>query len=445
MATYKVIQDIEAEDKLIGPLTLRQFIYAGIACVAGYLSFISISKGFPYPILILAPIFITAGFFAFPWKGEQPTEVWALAKIRFLLKPRRRIWDQSGVKELVTITAPKQVQTEFTNGLSQNEVHNRLKALADTIDSRGWAIKNSNVNMYNQPALVMAEPTSDRLLGPSSLPQEVEAAEVLASDDMLDEQNNRVAQQVDNMIEASAKAHRQKIVDSLNQPDPPKIPTPPAPPAPPANNYWFLNQAGQSASVPNDMVTFNTQVVTPGAPLNNSTATTPNSGPGAPTGQAGDLPDEQQLVETLEKHKRELPMAAYYGHLHTIQPLSAQQKPGQQGAPPVQAPGNTGNIPVPADSTSPGNPAWMPMGNPNPQASAPPMIPQSPQGMMQSSAATDMPGSASPATQQAQPVTPAQQAAILQLASNDDLNVATIAREAQRSGLSDGEVVIKLH
>ncbi len=28
MATYKVLQDIEAEDKLLGPLTLKQFIFA---------------------------------------------------------------------------------------------------------------------------------------------------------------------------------------------------------------------------------------------------------------------------------------------------------------------------------------------------------------------------------------------------------------------------------
>ena len=31
MAVYKVIQDIEAEDKLLGPLTLKQFIFAVIA------------------------------------------------------------------------------------------------------------------------------------------------------------------------------------------------------------------------------------------------------------------------------------------------------------------------------------------------------------------------------------------------------------------------------
>jgi hypothetical protein len=41
-------------------------------------------------------------------------------------------------------------------------------------------------------------------------------------------------------------------------------------------------------------------------------------------------------------------------------------------------------------------------------------------------------------------MTPSKQAAILHLASNDDLNVATIAREAKRADSSD-EVVIKLH
>jgi PrgI family protein len=416
MATYKVIQDIEAEDKLIGPLTLRQFIYAAIACIAGYLSFLAVTKGAAFMLVILLPIVFTGGFFAFPWKGEQPTEIWALAKIRFMIKPRRRIWDQSGVKELVTITAPKQVQTEFTNGLSQNEVESRLRALADTIDSRGWAIKNSNVNMYGQPALVMADPNSDRLLGPSAFPQEVEAADIMAADDMMDEQNNRVAQQVDNMIEASARAHRERIVESLQQPEPPKIPSPPKPPA---NNYWFLNQAGQSASVPNDMVTFNTQVVTPGTPVTGT--------PDADDSVIGSLPDEQQLVETLEARKRELPMAAYYGHLHTIQPLSAQ---GKQQVQTTQIPTN-GSTPQTTNQSAPMNNNTA---GPGPQYPAPPIPPQYNSG-------TSVPNTGT----QAQPVTPAQQAAILQLASNDDLNVATIAREAQRSGLSDGEVVIKLH
>ncbi|NTW61726.1 PrgI family protein, partial [Candidatus Saccharibacteria bacterium] len=35
MAVYKVPQDVEAEDKLIGPFTFRQFVYLIIVALAG--------------------------------------------------------------------------------------------------------------------------------------------------------------------------------------------------------------------------------------------------------------------------------------------------------------------------------------------------------------------------------------------------------------------------
>ncbi|HSX16752.1 MAG TPA: PrgI family protein [Patescibacteria group bacterium] len=410
MATYKVIQDVEAEDKILGPLTLRQFIYAGIAAVCLYLTYFAATHKAGFLAAVFIPFAVITGFFAFPWGRDQPTEVWALAKIRYLLKPRRRIWDQSGVKELVTVTAPKRTQTDYTNGLSETEVNSRLRALADTLDSRGWAIKNANVNLYSQPALVMAEPSSDRLVSLNDFPQQVAAADVRPADDMLDTQNNAAAKEMDSKINASAKAHREKIMESLRQPaEPTPPPAPvaaPTPAAPPANNYWFLNQPGQAASVPNDMVTFNTQVVTPGAPGPEA--------PAAPTAPAISPSEEQQLVQTLEAKKRELPMASYYGHLHVVQPLSAQQQAAQNS--------QTAQLPVNAvpsmSQTIPAQPGAV----------------QAPQGTPATS------------TQPAQaPVTPTQQAAILQLANNDDLNVATLAREAQRSGLPDGEVVIKLH
>src|SRR5882724_11161138 len=101
MATYKVLQDIEADDKLLGPLTFRQFIYAGVAAINLYLCFLAVTKGFPVGIVIFFPFVVVGGFFAWPWSGDQPTEIWALAKIRFLVKPRKRIWNQSGVRELV--------------------------------------------------------------------------------------------------------------------------------------------------------------------------------------------------------------------------------------------------------------------------------------------------------------------------------------------------------
>ncbi|HSX33052.1 MAG TPA: PrgI family protein [Candidatus Saccharimonadales bacterium] len=385
MATYKVIQDVEAEDKLLGPLTLRQFIYAAIAAVSLYLTYLSATHGVAFFAIILIPVAIVSGFFAYPWGRDQPTEVWALAKIRFLIKPRRRIWDQSGAKQLVQVTAPKQVNVDYTNGLSVNEVESRLRALADTIDSRGWVIKNANLNSYAGPPLMMQEPSSDRLVTPMAPPQAVESVDIRAADDMLDEQNNPTAQHVDSMIAASSQARRQKLVDSLKAP---AIGEPQQPQQPAANNYWFLNQPAQANAIPSDMVTFNTQVVTPGA-----------------TEQDNDVPppvmSEEAIVQELKTKKQELPITSYYSHLHTIQPLSAQ---AQQ---PAAASAATQPIPEP----------------PHPASQQPPVV--------------------TPA-EPTRAVTPAQQAAILQLSTNDDLNVATLAREASRAAPQD-EVVIKLH
>ena len=169
--------------------------------------------------MLFLPPAIFFGFFAFPFGKDQPTEVWALAKIRFLFKPRIRIWNQSGVKELVTITVPKKVERILTNGLSQNEVESRLKALANTIDSRGWAIKNVNVNMYSQQSGGMVS-TSDRLLGMSALPQEVPSVDIQASDDILDERSNPIAQQFDSLISASSQSRRQQLMAQMNDPVP---------------------------------------------------------------------------------------------------------------------------------------------------------------------------------------------------------------------------------
>jgi hypothetical protein len=335
-------------------------------------------------VAVFLPVAVIFGFFAFPWGKDQPTEVWALAKIRFSLKPRRRIWDQSGVKELVTITAPKVVEEDYTNGLSQNEVRSRLRALADTIDSRGWAVKNANINMYGPPALVLQQPSSsDRLVDLSSFPQQqAYGVDVQASDDILDEKANPRAQKMESMISASTKAHRQKLLDEMSGAAPAPTPTPQ-----PANNYWFLNQPSQPVSAPNGSVTFNTQVVTPGATDNDTAVPTPTV-------------DEAALVRQLETQKEQAPTASYYGHLRTIQPLSAQKH--QVPVPPVPMP------PVP------------------PKAGV---------------TVTEVSGPPPPTPP---PVTPAKQAAILQLASNNDLNVATIAREANREE-SPNEVVIKLH
>jgi len=396
MSTYKVIQDIEAEDKLVGPLTLRQFIYAGIAAICFYLSFLALTKHVGFLAAIFLPVGFTSGFFAFPWGQDQPTEIWALAKLRFIIKPRKRIWDQSGAKDLVTVTAPKVVEHHFTNGLNQYEVQSRLSALANTIDSRGWAIKNVNVNMSNANTQAPGY-TSDRLVSASSMPQEVSAIDVRASDDILDESSNPIAQQFDTMINASTAAHRQQIIAQMQAPA-----AAPAPAddslAPPMSAQQFYQQQSQqtpsgqpqhAAQPPNYWFMQPPSTVPGQAQFVDAPVVTPGIAPPAAAPQAA-MPtaEEQALVEKFKQENSSQTLA--YGHLKTV------KTPAQLAAEAAQA-----------------------------QAEA------------RARAAVE--AASKPA------VTPADQAAIINLANNDDLDVATIARQANRQVENDdGEVVISL-
>jgi len=327
MATYKVIQDIEAEDKLIGPLTLRQFIYAAIAIFFGYLSFFSILKHAGFLAVFFLPIAAAAGFLCWPWSLNQPTEVWALSKIRFILKPHRRIWDQSGAKQLVTITVPKRNDISRTKGLSQTEVKSRLRALADVIDSRGWAIKNVNLNLYSQPLPIMPYDSSDRLINIASLPQAVPNVDVQPSDDILDE-NNPIAQHFQQMIVATNVSHRDQIVQQLqatiNQQQSPSATGQLSPPTgtkgQPAD-YWFVHNAAPE-DIPGHNAMFDEQLVSPS--------------PGeAKADTIGTPVDENSLIQ---QRASKLPEPVF-AHMRTITfPSPTSKKPSAPPAKPVMTP-----------------------------------------------------------------------------------------------------------
>lgn len=316
MATYKLIQNIEAEDKILGPLTLRQFIFALVAAFFGYLCFICIAKQVYFLLIIFAPPGLLMGFFAFPFGGDQPTEIWALAKLRFYFKPRKRIWDQSGAKEMVTITVPKKIERSFTDGLSETEVQSRLKALASTIDSRGWAIKNVNIDNYSPNPLATA--STDRLLDIASVPNTVPETIIQASDDILDENNNPIAQQFDSMIAQSTQRYRQELVSRMNEPTSARL----AGQATTSIPWFFMGQSGKS-----------------------SPQSTPQS------------TDDSMLAAQL--HTTTSSGQASYGNLRTLRPMTTNTLTAQQPDPVSTNPPSTPSPTV----TAPPHPAILALAN----------------------------------------------------------------------------------
>jgi len=329
MATYKVLQDIEAEDKILGPLTLKQFIFGIIAIGLSFAEFKLLTTSGLGPLrvvmmLVILPPLAVFGFLAAPIGRDQPNDIWLLARLRYLLKPHKRIWNQDGMSHRVTITVPKKNEQQLTNNLSQQEVKSRLQALASTLDTRGWAVKNVDANTYRNTSFLHSQDESERLISTDALMSPInDPAKEEA--DMLDPSNNPAAKQLEDLVRVSEANHRQQVIQSMQQP---------AAAPQPANDYWFLQ--GSQAS----------------------------------------------------------PQGA------TVAPNPAVDFSVPQG-------------PAPTITTT------------HPQPAAQSTLPS-------------QPATAKPQTTPANP-------AIIDLAHNDDLNVATIARQAHRIDESDGEVVVSLH
>lgn len=140
MAAYKVHQDVEAEDKLIGPFSFRQFMYLVIVSLGIAVAWV-LAQIFIGLILIPMPVILFFGALALPLRRDQPMEVYLAAMIKFFFKPRIRLWKPEGQVNLVTIVAPHTKELPRQSTMTGTEAGQRLSYLAQVIDTQGWATR----------------------------------------------------------------------------------------------------------------------------------------------------------------------------------------------------------------------------------------------------------------------------------------------------------------
>lgn len=199
MASYKVPQDVEADDKLIGPFSFRQFIYLVIA-VLGIVIGWGLSRLFiPLAILPL-PIIIFFGALALPLRKDQPMEIYLAAVVSFFLKPRKRIWQPDGIQSLVEVVAPKIPEVQRTKGFSGSEAEQRLSYLADIVDTRGWSVRG-----------VAAQPGSQTSLNEDAYNEAQDAPDVL-------DESGGIAQNFNTMINAANTKHHEEMIERMHHP-----------------------------------------------------------------------------------------------------------------------------------------------------------------------------------------------------------------------------------
>ncbi|MNH58415.1 PrgI family protein [compost metagenome] len=211
MAVYKVPQDVEADDKLIGPFSFRQFVYLIIVALAIAAAW-ALGQLFLPLIAIPLPVILLFGALALPLRKDQPMEIYMAAIVSFYLKPRRRLWKPDGITSLIEITVPKTVEVQRTKDLSQSEASQRLSYLANVVDSQGWAVRGVGAPTPNSPMNVDAYYAAQQ------------------TEDILDN-NAPVSQNFDHMIDEADNRRRQEMIDRMHQApsEPAAVPITPTP------------------------------------------------------------------------------------------------------------------------------------------------------------------------------------------------------------------------
>jgi hypothetical protein len=224
MATYKVPQDVEADDKLIGPFSFRQFIYLIIVALSIAAAW-GLSQVFIGLAIIPLPLILFFGALALPLRKDQPMEIYLAALISFYLKPHKRLWDADGIESLIEITVPKKVEVKLSKDITQADAEQRLGYLANIVDTQGWAIRGAGVQ------------------GPGAAINNDVFLEAQSAQDILDTDNS-VAQSFNAMIDKGAEKVREEAIERMHQP----VATAPASPIP--NPYAMLSSTPANDSSP---------------------------------------------------------------------------------------------------------------------------------------------------------------------------------------------------
>lgn len=139
-ASYKIPQNVDLEDKIFGPLTLRQFL---MVLAAGLITFVSFSAFWDLspPVFYITTIltWVTALAFTFVRPYDQSFSKFFFSLLWFTLKPQRRVWKRLPSLAAITLEDKQEQPVAVDTGLSEGQVHSRLQRLSHIVDTRGWS------------------------------------------------------------------------------------------------------------------------------------------------------------------------------------------------------------------------------------------------------------------------------------------------------------------
>jgi hypothetical protein len=252
MGTYKVPQNVESEDKILGPLSLKQFIYAVIGIGYGFLTFAIFKSLIVIWIIIGLPPMLALLALGLYQKEDQPLETYVVAVAQFFVRPKTRFWQKEPIAEVFRVEPPPP-KPEMVRR-DPREVRSQLAQLADLVDTRGWSAKQPELQEPEESPVIDLQdrigaevlnqtgpvPAIGEVVGATSGGASPAVPAVTDADDMLNVQTPS-AQNLNVLIENSVKSIREEALQkarstavtttpgSTIQPSTPKTPSPAAP------------------------------------------------------------------------------------------------------------------------------------------------------------------------------------------------------------------------
>lgn len=146
---YKIPQNVQIEDKIVGPLTLKQLIIAGAGGGVDYFIYVSLAKTHGAMVWLPPVAFfgiLTASIAFVRLKGVSFTQ-YVLLTLEFYLKQRHRFWMQGGGEVFQSITVPKikskeQLEYERKQKKAPERNMSNLHDLIRTLDSQSTSTAN---------------------------------------------------------------------------------------------------------------------------------------------------------------------------------------------------------------------------------------------------------------------------------------------------------------
>jgi hypothetical protein len=156
---YKIPQNVDVEDKIFGPLSLRQFSWLVFGGFLAFMFYMLLAKvSFFLFILVDIPIVLFFAALAFYKINERPFELFIVSSLKTMLRPRRRIWMRTLEAHEVVAPPPSAESLKPASKAGLQEVRSQLEELTMIVDTRGWG-KSSEDSFLSEGRIVSAPET----------------------------------------------------------------------------------------------------------------------------------------------------------------------------------------------------------------------------------------------------------------------------------------------